>query len=383
MNVRAPSSPVSPVSRVSRVTSLRAALAIGALSIPLAAQSQVDLSTWTAESYAAVSGFGAGRWTVASGGGSVVQSVNGQPTLFYSDFEVSNLRIEGELVPGSGDDDYLGFALGFRPGDSTNPGADYLLVDWKKATQGFNFGAPSCTPGSTAQIGLAVSRVRGIPTADEFWGHVDLDASPCSTPADRVTELARGTNLGSTGWVSGRTYRFRFDFTPTQLVVFVDGVQEMSINGRFDGGRMAFYNFSQANVTYRAFTSACPASKVSYGQGHPGTGGVPGIDSDALPVLGTSIGLQLGNAARAAAPDALFLGLAQDRAATPFGGTLLVQPMFSVTLLLPIGGATLPLQLPNDPASCGVGVYLQHLHLDAGASAGLAFSRGLELVLGT
>ena len=88
------------------------------------------------------------------------------------------------------------------------------------------------------------------------------------------------------------------------------------------------------------------------------------------------------SAARASTPDVLYVGLAQDRLQTQFGGTFLVQPLFSLGQLLPVAGATLPVQPPNDRASCGVGVYLQHLHLDSGSATGLAFSRGLELVLG-
>lgn len=98
------------------------------------AASSIDLGAWTAESYPAVSGFGAGVWTVAPGGGSVIQSVNGQPTLFYSPFNAQGSDVRGKLSAGGGDDDYIGFALGFRPGDSVD-GGDYLLVDWKQGTE--------------------------------------------------------------------------------------------------------------------------------------------------------------------------------------------------------------------------------------------------------
>jgi len=215
----------------------------------------VDLTTWSAESYPAVAGFDAGVWTVSGGGVTVNQSVNGQPTLFVSDFDVAGLAIEGTVtVNTTSDDDLIGFALGFMPGDA-DPGdatADYLLVDWKQGTQDFDFGAPSCTVGSTSFVGLAVSRVTGVPTADEFWGHFDEDAV-CSPLGDGVAELQRATNLGATGWADGTTYTFKFEFTTTSLKVFVDGVEELSIAGTFNDGSLAFYNFSQADVTYSAF----------------------------------------------------------------------------------------------------------------------------------
>ncbi len=240
------------------VRRLRAALRIGAVGVASAAASlgaanaaTVDLRTWSAESYPAVSGFGAGVWTPSATGASVLQSVNGQPTLFVSDFDTFGTDVRGTIrVNPGGDDDYVGFALGFSPGDTTAAGADYLLVDWKQGTQAFNFGAPSNTPGSTAARGLAVSRVTGVPTADEFWGHVNFDTDT----AGAVTELARGATLGSTGWAGNQDYVFRFVFQPTRLQVYVNDGLEMSVDGNFANGRMAFYNFSQSGVTYSAFT---------------------------------------------------------------------------------------------------------------------------------
>ncbi len=211
----------------------------------------VDLGTWTAESYPAVSGFGSGVWTVAPGGGSVTQSVNGQPTFFYSDFSAFGTSITGKIkVTTNNDDDYVGFALGFKSGDSTSTFADYLLVDWKKATQNFNFGAPSNSGGGNAFVGLAVSRVTGIPDADEFWQHDNLSGTGVGSG---LAELARGSTLGSTGWVTGTEYEFTFDFGPNDLEVFVNGIKELDITGTFSNGSLAFYNFSQEQVLYSAF----------------------------------------------------------------------------------------------------------------------------------
>ena len=213
----------------------------------------VNLNTWTAESYPAVSGFGSGIWTVSGSGDSVVQSVNGQPTFFYSDFNAQGSSFTGTINVSGGDDDYIGFALGFNPGDTVNGSADYLLIDWKQGDQSFNFGAPSDSPGGVAASGLAVSRVTGIPTADEFWQHIDHVTT--NSPAGQgLTEIARATNLGNTGWAQNTDYDFTFDFGPGNLQVFVGGVLELDILGAFDNGRFGFYNFSQAGVTYSGFT---------------------------------------------------------------------------------------------------------------------------------
>lgn len=212
----------------------------------------VPLFLWTAESYPAVSGFYPGLWTVSADGYSVFQSVNGQPTLFHSDFDVFNTEIEGTIQVQNGDDDYIGFALGFQPGDTENPSADYLLIDWKMNNQYYNFGSPSYTPGSTAYRGLAVSRVFGKPTADEFWGHLNFDHSSSDLNSG-LEELARGATLGSAPWVNWESYTFRFEYTETTLKVWVNGSLEIDITGEFNNGRIAFYNFSQANVNYESY----------------------------------------------------------------------------------------------------------------------------------
>jgi len=210
----------------------------------------IDLATWTAESYQVINGHPNSVWTVASGGTSVSQSVNGQPTMFYSDFTAFGTKVTGNIRSGGADDDYIGFALGFRPGDSANLAANYLLVDWKQATQTNDFGLPSTSPGGAALLGLAISQVTGIPDADEFWQHANLAGTPASSG---VQELARAATLGSTGWSPNTDYTFTFDFGPNDLEVFVNGFKQFDITGSFANGTMAFYNFSQPNVTYSAF----------------------------------------------------------------------------------------------------------------------------------
>ncbi|MBK9387741.1 MAG: hypothetical protein IPN34_23240 [Planctomycetes bacterium] len=358
-------------------------LALSATSAaPLGAQTPVDLHSWTAESYAAVSGFASGVWTVNASGTEVVQSANGQPTLFYAPSDLPSGVIEGELLVGGSDDDYMGFAIGFRPGDSTNAAADYLLLDWKGSSQTYDFGAPACTPGTTAVRGLALSRVRGIPTADELWGHVDLNTAPCSTPADSVTELARGATLGATSWVRNTTYRVRIDFTPSRVLIWFNDVLQFDVAGAFSVGRVAFYNFSQGPVTYRAFTQRCAASSTVYGQGYPGTLGIPTLTTSERPILGASVDLLVSNAAGAPVPGLLLIGV--ERAVIPsgFGGTLQTLPWITSAFALPASGAAVPFYVPLDPLLCGAVLYLQAVHLDGGATHGLAFTPGLELAGG-
>lgn len=206
--------------------------------------SVVNLHSWAEESY------GSATWTVAHDGSNVLQSLNGDPTFFYGEFPAFKTEVEGVIrVETTGDDDFIGFALGFEPGDTESPDADYLLVDWKKGSQAYTF---SCT-NTTAFIGLSVSRVTGAPSLDELWGHQNL-TDGCVGETSGVEELARANTLGSTGWVSGTDYRFSFQFTATLLRVYVDDVLELEVNGEFSNGRLGFYNFSQSHVRYSAFT---------------------------------------------------------------------------------------------------------------------------------
>lgn len=347
-----------------------------ALATSLVAQTPIDLRTWSPETYGAPS---SANWTPSATGDSVFQSINGAPTFFVSPVDLASGTVEGELSVSASDDDFIGFAIGFRPGDTTNPAADYLLLDWKRITQYYNHG---CTPGSTARRGIALSRVRGIPAYNEFWGHVNLDTVSCSTASDSVTELARGITTTDVGWAHRAVYSFRIDFTPTRVRVTLDSVLQIDVSGSFRIGRFAFYNFSQANVTYRAYTSSCIAASSNYGIGHAGTLGIPSLTSSAAPVLGTSIDLLVGNSAGAATLGALMFGYEDVSIPSGLGGDILTLPLLTISLPISNVGASVPLAVPNDPFFCGGILYLQSVQLDSGASHGLSFSPGLELVGG-
>lgn len=215
--------------------------------------SLTDLNRWVAESYPAVGGFPIGVWQVADDGLTVEQVNNGQPTLFLSEFDVFNTQAVVNISVTGGDDDFIGFALGFNPGDTSNPSADYLLVDWKGGTQSFNFSESCGTPGGSAPRGIAVSRVTGIPTADELWTHMDFDQGTCSPLGWGLEQLARANTLGSTGWSRNVEYEFRIQYGRDRLQIWVNDVLEFDLVGDFPPGRLGFYNFSQANVIYRAF----------------------------------------------------------------------------------------------------------------------------------
>ena len=200
---------------------------------------RTDLSSWTNE--------GNGNWTLSNDNQSVYQSINGNATIFYSDYTAFGRKLSGtiQVAANAGDDDFIGFVVGFQPGDINDTDTDYILIDWKKGVQG------------TTPLGFAVSRVKkGLNVSGGGWNH---------TSSLGITELARGNNFGQRGWEHGRSYSFDIEYTPNTLKVFVDGALEASIIGSFPDGRFGFYNNSQGGVTYAgiATTSLAPPDGVT------------------------------------------------------------------------------------------------------------------------
>ncbi|HEX3128889.1 MAG TPA: CARDB domain-containing protein, partial [Thermoanaerobaculia bacterium] len=208
------------------------------------------LAAWRTEDYlSCYDGFS--DWQVDAGAGAVVQENNSRPSLFYGNFLALGSRIEGRLRVSSesSDGDAFGLAVGFKPGDTTSSAADYLLIDWRREEQSFRFG---CGGQATARRGLVLSRVTGVPADAELWAH---DNRTCNGTASGVHELARGKRFGATGWTPGTEYTFALEATPDRLRLFINGVLELDVTGSFPNGRLAFYGYSQADVTYSGFSS--------------------------------------------------------------------------------------------------------------------------------
>ena len=204
----------------------------------------VDLSGWTAEG-------GSSSWNVqAPSNDTVLQTVNGNPTVFFDPSATSSqgTALSGKIqVTTTGDDDFIGFVLGYNSGELTSgsgaadgastTGSDFFLIDWKQANQ------------SGALAGLAISHVTGAGTSVDFWTHTNS-----------VNEISRATNLGSTGWLDNTEYSFDILFTSSLIQVSVDNVLELSITAAdasltsFSDGAFGFYNYSQSNVLYSAIT---------------------------------------------------------------------------------------------------------------------------------
>jgi hypothetical protein len=194
----------------------------------------VDLTGWIENGYKGSAG--AGTWTVQPGNDSVFQSTNGNPTVFFEPgANAQGTSLSGTIeVKTTGDDDFVGFVLGYQDGEFNSTSADFWLIDWKQNDQ------------NPAIDGLALSHVTGDITAsaaNDFWQHVGV-----------VNEVARATNLGSTGWADNTEYTFDLTFTDSLIEVFVDGALEISYSGSFTDGAFGFYNYSQGSVSYAGIT---------------------------------------------------------------------------------------------------------------------------------
>lgn len=210
-----------------------------ALLLPIVANAaSVDLSTWDENGYQGNNG--AGTWVVqGTNNDSVLQTLNGNPTVFFEPgSNAQGTSLSGEVtVETTGDDDFIGFVLGYQDGEFNSTNADFWLIDWKQISQNAN--------GGFAPVGLALSHVTGdIANANSnpfvtLWNH-----------DGPVNEVERATSLGSTGWADNQTYTFDLTFTDSLIEVFVDGNLEISHAGSFTDGSFGFYNFSQNPVRY-------------------------------------------------------------------------------------------------------------------------------------
>ncbi len=199
----------------------------------------VDLTGWQWDT---LNNSGSANWAVQSGNNSVLQTINGEPTIFFKDgANAQGTALSGTIKVGAdGDDDFVGFVLGYSDGEINSTSADFMLIDWKQNNQGI------------AKIGLSISRVTGAgatTSVDDYWDHAGV-----------VSEIARATNLGSTGWVDNVEYTFGLVFLADLIQVYVDDVLEISITAAdagvaaFSNGSFGFYNYSQSQVLYAGIT---------------------------------------------------------------------------------------------------------------------------------
>lgn len=183
-------------------------------------------------------------WTVVQYGGSqtnaswqrdatntvVTQTINADPSILVSDFNLSNAQMEGTWrVNTSSDDDYIGFVFGYQ-----NSGHFYLF-DWKQTNQ------------DAAARGMSLKVVSAdTPLTDsDFWP---------TAGNTRVRPLYHNT----VGWADFTDYQFTLQFYPGEIRIVVKQgatvLADFTVNdSTYTNGRFGFYNYSQQAVRYSGF----------------------------------------------------------------------------------------------------------------------------------
>lgn len=235
------------------------------------------------------------------------------------------------------------------------------------------------TPSQPLQVDLVTCDAAGVPTTTvlasvtlppasvpNVRGPLQLDLRAFGIPVGAGQVL--GIALSSAATPGGQTYAWWGE----------------APGGSYPRGQVFIRGTTSLAVWDLAFQTwvAQAAGWTGYGAGHPGSNGVPAIGMSANPVLASAPDILVGNAVGATALGAVLFGFGRVSQPTPVGGTALVQPLASVLVTLAAGGGTLPFPIPNTPGLCGVMVNAQAVHFDSGASAGIAFTPGLELTVG-
>jgi cysteine-rich repeat protein len=173
------------------------------------------------------------EWSLSADLLTVTQSRNAHPAVYVSTLPLSGVSITFELTvdEAGGDDDLIGWAIGYDAGENVSPTADWLLFDWKQGTQTWD--------GHERTEGLAYSRVGGPVTSYDLWDH-----------SNAVVEVSRAQTLGATGWSDQQTYEVQLDYSVNGFDVYVDGVLEFTERAVFPTGYFSFYNFSQSDIIY-------------------------------------------------------------------------------------------------------------------------------------
>jgi hypothetical protein len=175
------------------------------------------------------------------------------------------------------DDDLIGIAFSFQ--SSTQ----HVLLDWKRATQTYNWGDTVAINDDVAEAGMKVKKIAGSFTRDGLWGGTDgLGVSTLAGPL-------------VPGWAHNTAYVLDFDLTPGRVVIRRDGVPIFDVSdSAITAGAVAFYSFSQDNVEFSNVSIAPSGPYVYCTAGTSSNGCVPAIGASGTPSLAASSGYTLG-----------------------------------------------------------------------------------------
>jgi hypothetical protein len=277
-----------------------------------------------------------------------------------------------------------------HPGDLDGDGRGEVIVGAPYHDDGS--GNPTgCATVLTGATGAVLYKVFGDLSGDDFGWSVrsatgDVDGDGVNDFIVGAPQFG-GTNVGYARVVSGATGAPLFTLLSHTSDPSGKGVYGSAVTGGdFDGdGRtdvaVGGPGFGNSKGEVEVWTTAV-AQWSNYGAGWSGKNGVPSLTAGGNPVVGHSLDVDLSDSAAAQTSGLLLLGLAPASLPTGKGGTLLVAPLQFVPVTVPLNGLRLTGTVPSAPALLGFHLYLQALELDAGASKGWSFTRGLDLEFG-
>ncbi len=295
----------------------------------------------------------------------VRESVSSNGTEGDSDSSWPAISADGSIVA------FSSFATNFSPGDTNwawdvfvrdrNTGATVRLSKGMNQTQA-NGGSFHPSISGDGRFVAFDSEADNLVVGD---ANQQIDAFV----ADRQTDVIRRVSVASEGG-EGNAY------------------SENAIVS-WDGWYVAYSSDSEnlvpadTNLARDIFVRSWRTASVeTYGAGWPGSAGVPEFGILQAPILGSTVDLKLGNSAQAVMPGLVLYGEASAQAPTAFDGDLLVEWTVCVPRIVPAYGEVVPTKIPDERELVGRQCFLQYVQMDPGASKGVAFSRGLRLVLG-
>ncbi|MEW6744854.1 MAG: SBBP repeat-containing protein [Planctomycetota bacterium] len=250
--------------------------------------------------------------------------------------------------------------------------------------------------GGDDGYGIAVDGSGGAYVTGETWSSEsegfpvlvgpDLSFNEGSTDAFVAKVDPSGATLAYCGYIGG-TIRESGEGVALDGsgAAYVTGGTASSESGGFPvvvGPDLTFNGVFDCFVAKVPALDQFPASWANYGSGWPGTNGIPCFTASNDPILCSAIALEICNSLGAPTSAFLLIGFAPASIPTRFGGTLLVLPRWIYSIPLLAGITSLPGEIPCDAALAGLHLYLQVLEMDPGASHGISFTPGLELVFG-
>ena len=200
-----------------------------------------DLSDWVVEDAENTDAV----WNYDVNSNTWLQQLNTTQFTYLYDPEAESIgkAISGTIaVNTNGDDDYIGFVIGYDAGELMSENADYLMLSWKQATQG------------NLRGGMSLYHVKGsLDKEYRIENRVSTNNMDLVPYADRLGQAA---TLHDVGWNDYTPHTFDIAYDKGYLAIFVDDVMQYSLTpgeiGKtyFENGGFGFYNYSQNGVEY-------------------------------------------------------------------------------------------------------------------------------------